>query len=289
MMSSRSPTNGLHDTSVSYIRSVYRLLIVSLLYLFALPKGTAIAQTRPAVTRVATTLSATDSIRMVLVRGGTFDMGSTRNASEQPVHSVTVGSFYMSIYEITQEQWEVVTGYNYSSYRNCRQCAMEGVSWNEVQLFLEELNRRTGKHHRLPTEAEWEYAARGGHYMSNYLYSGSNNILDVASRVSEGMPEAARRTQVVGQHRPNDLGIYDMNGNLQEWCSDWYDEHYYGKREANNPKGPTSGIARVYRGGFYASYPQFMTNTCRRQDPEHYAVPSSNWPTLGFRIVRDVD
>lgn len=250
---------------------------------------TVMAQNRTANTRIATRLNSTDSIRMVLVRGGTFEMGSNRNAAEQPVHSVTVGSFYMSIYEITMEQWEVVTGYNYSSYRNCRQCAMEGVSWNEVQVFLEELNRRTGKHHRLPTEAEWEYAARGGHYQSNYMYSGSNNIRNVSSVYSEGMPEAARRTQPVGQYRPNELGIYDMNGNLQEWCNDWYDEHYYEKREANNPKGPSSGIAKVYRGGFYASYPQFMTNTCRRQEPEHYALPSSNWPTLGFRIVRDVD
>ncbi len=215
-------------------------------------------------------------------------MGSNRNATEQPVHRVSVSSFYMGTYEVTQEQWSVVTGYNYSNYSKCRTCAMEGVSWLQVQEFIEELNRRTGKHFRLPTEAEWEYAARGGHYQSNYLYSGSNNINDVAQYFGESIPEGMRRPQPVGRKKPNDLGIYDMSGNVLEWTNDWYDEHYYRTSESNNPKGPATGRVKVYRGGYFASYAEYMTNTCRHQDPEHLSVPSSNWPTMGFRLACDM-
>ena len=224
-----------------------------------------------------------DSIELVLIRGGTFTMGSNNNENEQPMHPVTVNSFYMSIYEITVEQWIAIMGNNLT-ISDCNKCPINLISWNDVQEALARLSKKSGKQYRLPTEAEWEYAARGGAYSKHYRYCGSNDIDEVAYVFYQD-------PYPVGQKKPNELGLYDMSGNVWEMCSDWYDENYYKQKATDNPKGPASGKYKVIRGGFYHSYPFTMTPTYRSigNDPDHLPLPSSRWKTLGFRVVRECE
>mgnify|MGYP001347239307 CR=1 FL=1 len=218
-------------------------------------------------------------IEMVLITGGTFKMGSSLGAkSEMPVHSVNVNDFFLSIYEITHNQWFFVMGSNHSSYKGCNECPVSNINWNEVQDFLKKINESTGKKYRLPTEAEWEYAARGGIYSKNYEYSGSNNVEEVAffEKNSENT------IKPVGQKMPNELGIYDMSGNVWEWCSDWYSRTYYSESPLNNPKGPLSGNLRSLRGGSWYSEPKHMTVFYRSSGD-----PNNRNPGIGFRIALD--
>ena len=198
------------------------------------------------------------SFEMVYVEGGTFEMGATTEqggdtwGDEYPVHSVTLDGYYIGKYEVTQELWEAVMGSN-PSYFNGSQNPVERVSWNDCQEFISRLNSLTGRTFRLPTEAEWEYAARGGNKSRHYKYSGSNNIDDVAWYDDN----TGRKTHPVGTKSANELGIYDMSGNVFEWCSDWYDYDYYSSGAQTNPQGPSTGSYRVLRGGSgddFASY-----------------------------------
>jgi formylglycine-generating enzyme required for sulfatase activity len=187
-------------------------------------------------------------IEMVYVKGGTFQMGSNDGDSdEKPVHTVTVSDFYIGKYEVTQKQWREIMGNNPSNFKNCDNCPVEMVSWNDVQEFIKKLNQKTGKNYRLPTEAEWEYAARGGSQSRGYKYAGSNNIGEVAWYDDN----SSSKTHAVGGKKPNELGIYDMSGNVYEWCSDWYGNYSAGSQR--NPQGPTSGTIRVLRGGGWGS------------------------------------
>lgn len=203
------------------------------------------------------------SFTMVYVEGGTFTMGATSEQGsdawddEKPVHSVTLSSFYIGQTEVTQELWEAVMGSN-PSYFNGAKRPVEKVSWDDCQEFIRKLNAKTGKQFRLPTEAEWEYAARGGNKTKDYKYSGSNNIDDVAWYIDN----SGSTTHDVATKRANELGIYDMSGNVFEWCSDWYDYiiiNYYSSSPSTNPQGPTSGFYRVYRGGSWG----FNAGICR--------------------------
>ena len=162
------------------------------------------------------------------------------------------------------------------SFKGCDQCPVEGVSWNDVQEFITKLKRKTNKTYRLPTEAEWEYAARGGNKSRGYTYSGSNSVGDVAW-YSEN---SGSQTHPVGQKQANELGIYDMTGNVWEWCGDWYDSDYYKGSPAFNPEGPSSGSYRVSRGGGWGNYPR----SCRTSH-RGYNTPGARLDYLGFRLV----
>ncbi len=190
------------------------------------------------------------SFEMVYVEGGSFDMGATfeqgRDAYEKPVHSVTLSDYYIGRCEVTQELWEAVMGSNPSEFKGAKN-PVESVSWNDCQNFIKKLNSLTGRTFRLPTEAEWEYAARGGNQSSHYKYSGSGNIDDVAWHYGT----SGGSTHAVGTKSPNELGIYDMSGNVWEWCSDWYG--FYSAGAQTNPQGPSSDSCRVLRGGSWGN------------------------------------
>ena len=183
---------------------------------------------------------------MVFVKGGTFTMGATAEqgsdaeSDEKPTHSVTVSDFYIGKYEVTQAQWRSVMGKNPSCFSGDNN-PVETVSWNDIQKFIKKLNTKTGKRFRLPTEAEWEYAARGGNQSKGYKYSGSNSISEVAWYKDN----SNSKTHPVGQKRPNELGIYDMTGNVCEYCQDWYGS--YSSSSQTNPTGPSSGNGHVLR------------------------------------------
>ena len=190
------------------------------------------------------------SFRMIKVEGGTFRMGSADDESdEQPEHDVTLDSYYIGQTEVTQNLWEVVMGNN-PSYFEGNQMPVENVSWNDCQAFITKLNQLTGKRFRLPTEAEWEYAARGGKFHEKTNYSGNEDV----DRVAWYWGNSSEKTHPVKMKLPNALGIYDMSGNVMEWCNDWYDENYFVESPPKNPLGPSSGEKRVIRGGSWLSY-----------------------------------
>ena len=198
---------------------------------------------------------------MVYVEGGTFTMGATSEQGgdaydwEKPAHSVTLSSYYMGETEVTQALWEAVMGSNPSEFKGSNR-PVECVSWNDCQEFIRKLNAKTGKSFRLPSEAEWEYAARGGNRSQGYKYSGSDNIYDVAWYSDN----SGYTTHPVASKRPNELGLYDMSGNVWEWCSDWYGT--YSSSAQSNPTGPSSGSGRVRRGGSWNS----SARRCRVSD-----------------------
>ena len=169
---------------------------------------------------------------------------------EKPAHEVTVSSFYIGKYEVTQKEWVAIMDNNPSHFRPLQffiprgnDFPVERVCWADVQEFITKLNAITGKKFRLLTEAEWEYAARGGNRSKNYKYSGSDHIDEVAW-YSENSDAT---THAVGTKQPNELGIYDMTGNVWEWCNDWYG--IYTEEAQTNPQGPTKGSYRIVRGG----------------------------------------
>ena len=191
-------------------------------------------------------------IKMIKVEGGTFTMGATpeqgndAGRNEKPAHQVTLSSFMIGQTEVTQELWQAVMGGNPSHFKGAK-LPVECVSWNDCQEFIKKLNQLTGKRFRLPTEAEWEYAARGGAKSKGYKYSGSDNLDDVWYGDNSG-----GKTHAAGTKRPNELGLYDMSGNVGEWCQDRYGD--YSSSAQTNPQGPTSGSYRVSRGSCWYSH-----------------------------------
>ena len=218
-------------------------------------------------------------IEMVWVSGGTFTMGATSEQgsdaydSEKPAHSVTLSGYYIGKYEVTQKLWKAVMGRNPSNFTGDN-LPVERVSWNEVQEFIRKLNQLTGKSYRLPTEAEWEYAARGGSNSRGYKYSGSDNVGSVAWYNDN----SGSTTHPVGSKSPNELGIYDMSGNVREWCQDWYGD--YSSSSQRNPQGSASGSCRVSRGGSWLS-------NARRCRVSYRGInsPDDRGRHLGFRLV----
>ncbi len=227
---------------------------------------------------------------IVYVKGGTFQMGATSeqgsdyDSDERPVHSVTLSDYYIGKFEVTQGLWEKVMG---TTIRQQRDKANSGwplygvgsnypmyyVNWKEAQEFCKKLSQLTGKTYVLPTEAQWEYAARGGVKSKGYKYSGSNTIDDVAWYRSN-----SSSTNPVGRKQANELGLYDMSGNVWEWCSDWYG--FYSSESQSNPIGSLTGSNRVLRGGSWNDH----AGTCRVSN-RYYYLPSVRYADSGFRVV----
>ena len=236
---------------------------------------------------------------MVFVKGGTFTMGCTDEQGsdctdyEKPTHQVTVSDYYIGKYEVTQGLWKKVMGNNPSQFINCGDdCPVENVSWNDCQEFISKLNQLTGKRFRLPTEAEWEYAARGGREVARNVqlqtkYAGSNALGEVAwyeqnSDVNYpgGYEYKGRKkgTHTVGTKKPNALGIYDMSGNVWEWCNDWFGD--YSSGGVSNPKGASTGSHRVIRGGSW-----YRDSSDDRVSYRYYIIPGKRYYSCGLRLV----
>jgi len=218
---------------------------------------------------------------MVLVEGGAFTMGEDKEA-----HKVTLSSFYIGKYEVTQALWKAIMGNNPSHFKG-NNLPVETVSWDDVQEFIKKLNAKTGKQYRLPTEAEWEYAARGGNKSKGYKYSGSNNPDEVAwynTSFDTTTPIDHRKihTHPIGTKKPNELGIYDMSGNVMEWCNDYDQSSPYPKKPQTNaqtnPQGPASGNSRVRRSSDYS----FDAVDVYTSSP---TSPDFRDPSTGFRLA----
>lgn len=249
-------------------------------------------------------------LEMIWVAGGSFDMGSNSSdaySNEQPVHRVTLDGYWIGKYEVTQAQYKTIMGANPSMWKGDT-FPVEKVNWNDCREFIREINSRTGSlgiTFSLPTEAQWEYAARGGAKSRGYKYSGSDDLDDVAWYISnsgdkylsnsimEGLAKASKweeyrakrdeshcKTHIVGQKQFNELGLYDMSGNVWEWCADWYDSKYYSKSPKRNPENSTLASVRVLRGGSWFSH----SRHCRSAYRYGYG-PDGRGRRSGFRLV----
>lgn len=266
----------------------------------------------PGIEEPLTLKERVDSL-MVKVEGGTFMMGQTTDGlvtfgtkaesdaaddnsprpDELPLHNVTVSDFEISKYEVTQGLWKEVMGttspsWSATTFGEDDERAMDGVSWDDAVRFISRLNELTGGQWRLPTEAEWEYAARGGKMTRNYRYSGSNNVAEVGWFKEDGIECVSN----VGRKMPNELGLYDMSGNAFEWCYDWYAP--YRDKEQIDPKGPSDAnryydyagkkvSAHVLRGGHWQSSSFGLRVSFRTK------IPTTNYkPKAGFRLARGI-
>ncbi len=233
---------------------------------------------------------------MVLVEGGTFQMGSSTGDlfGRKPAHTAAVSSFYMGKYEVTQAEWRAVMGNNPALWIGLRS-PVESITWYDAVKYCNKRSRMEGltpcysgsgqdivcdfeaDGYRLPSETEWEYAAKGGVLSRNYKYSGSNNPDEVAWY----QKNTGFSAEAVGLKKPNELGIYDMTGNVWEWCWDWCDEGYYKHSPRSNPRGPASGVRRAVRGGAVTVDAGTITNVFRLAWKPHHA-----YRFIGFRVVR---
>ena len=216
---------------------------------------------------------------MVYVEGGTFTMGASSEQgsdaydNEKPTHQVTLSSFSIGKYEVTQEEWQAVMGNNPSAFKGAKR-PVELVSWNDCHEFIRKLNAMTGKQFRLPTEAEWEYAARGGNNSRGYKYATSDNL----DRVAWYDRNSGRKTHDVGHKLPNELGLYDMSGNVYEWCQDR--DGSYNSNSQTNPSGPSSGSLRVCRGGGWEFSAMFCSVSYRNS-----SITGDTGDNLGLRLA----
>ncbi len=234
------------------------------------------------------------TFEMIKVDGGTFTMGGTSEqgsdaeSDEKPTHSVTLSDYYIGKYEVTQALWEAVLGNNPSNYKGSTK-PVEMVSWDDCKNFISKLNsllssQLGGKRFALPTEAQWEFAARGGKKSQGYKYAGSNTIDNVAwytvNSYDKGSNHPDYGTHTVGTKSPNELGLYDMSGNVWEWCQDWYSSSSYSSSSQTNPTGASSGSYRVFRGGSWLNYAGGCRVSFRAR-----RTPSDRKYYLGFRVV----
>ncbi len=215
--------------------------------------------------------------KMIRIEGGTFQMGATpelgsdTDDDEKPVHSVTLDTYLIGETEVTQELWKSVMGDNPSYFKGAKN-PVEMVSWDDCKIFIKKLNALTGQQFRLPTEAEWEFAARGGNKSQHFKYAGSNTLDDVAWYLG------CDKTYPVGIKQRNELGLWDMTGNVWEWCEDWYGD--FSSSAQSNPKGPAQGTYRVNRGGGWGSSPE----SCHVSNRD-YTDPKTPWNIIGLRLA----
>lgn len=219
------------------------------------------------------------NIELVKVEAGNFTMGATSakekpDDNEKPAHEVSLSrNYYIGKYEVTQEVWKAVMGNNPSKFKGTN-LPVEMVSWKDCLKFIAKLNRMTGLQFRLPTEAEWEYAARGGNKSKGYQYCGSDNLTEIAWYNEN----SGNRTHPVGTKKANELGIYDMSGNVMEWCQDWFG--YYAGSSKKDPVGPYTGTFRINRGGCWLSYPWYCRSLSRNKQS-----PNDSYFNLGLRLA----
>lgn len=238
-----------------------------------------------------------ETIEMVLVEGGTFNMGCTPEQeedaldNEKPVHSESVESFYIGKYEVTQKLWNAVLGTEYNNSHNtkCEDCPVENVSWDDAQAFIARLTILTKKKFRLPTDIEWEYASRGGNRSKGYKYSGSNNINEVGwyiENYQENSYGDKRTTHAVGLKQSNELGLYDMSGNVWEWCDNLYQKEYVQNNKNVHTGWPFPGthlyFRRIIRGGSWGGEATGCRVSCIDYDFESYKDEYG-----GFRLVME--
>ena len=219
---------------------------------------------------------------MVEIKGGNFIMGNSKSGSvDELEHPVTVSSLFFSKLEVTQHQWEIIMGYNPSIHRSCPTCPVENVSWEEVMKFIRKLNVISNRKFRLPTEAEWEYVCRLGGKAEVEQAGGQEEYI---RKTAWYFSNADKRTHPVGIRQPNVAGVFDLMGNVSEWCLDWYSANYY-KEEFNrlNPEGPPLGKEKVIRGGNYKDY----AGDRFRPSFRNKKSPVEKGSELGFRLVMD--
>jgi formylglycine-generating enzyme required for sulfatase activity len=215
--------------------------------------------------------------------GATAEQGTSDPwTDERPIHEVTLSTFSIGQTEVTQALWQAVMGSNPSHFTGNLNRPVEMVSWEDCQTFITQLNQMTGRNFRLPTEAEWEYAARGGKQSQGYKYAGSNDVSEVAwwdtnacDGVGTDSPDYG--THAVATLQANELGLYDMSGNVWEWCQDWYDR--YSSDPQTNPTGPETGTQRVYRGGSWLNY----ARNCRVSSRYHWTMNGAD--NIGLRLA----
>ena len=264
------------------MKSINSLVALFLLAACSNPVKHATAEEERTVNVVETETNMTVTIdevtfKMIHVESGVFQMGSNDGYDrEKPIHQVTLDSFSIGETEVTQDLRNAVMGSNPSEFKGCKH-PVENISWNDCQTFIAKLNELTGKTFRLPTEAEWEFAARGGNKSKGYTYSGSNTINEVAWYFSN----CSNMTRVVATKAPNELGLYDMSGNVYEWCQAWESSNYYSISPENSPIGPSSGSFRVIRGGSWYGDDATVCRVAYRCS----GLPADTDSTIGFRLA----
>ncbi len=221
-------------------------------------------------------------MEFILVKEGNFNMGDEFKdgfKEEQPVHQVYLSNYYIGKYEVTQQEWKKIDKYNPSKYKN-DSLPVERVSWETVNEFIEKLNQQDKKYrYRLPTEAEWEKAAKGGNKGLKTKYAGSNNLFKVGFFIED----SPMSPSAVGKLAPNELEIYDMSGNVSEWCADWYSAKYYAYSPTKNPKGSNKKGGKVIRGGSWYG----INSDARVTDRDYEGIDFAN-DILGFRLVLEI-
>jgi formylglycine-generating enzyme required for sulfatase activity len=263
-----------------YLKNIYYLLLFLVCFLFTPGCKKGSNPTEPVTS---------SSLEMIAVQGGTFSMGNiSGNTDEKPVHSATVSSYSIGKYEVTQKQWKEIVHWKQGnaaaplnpdpSSNKGENLPVESVNRDEIQTWIGYVNEKEGTlTYRLPTEAEWEFAARGGTKSHGYTYSGSNTIDDVAWYNGN----SGKKIHMVGTKGANELGLYDMSGNVWEWCSDLYD--VYSADAQSNPTGPAEGFLQVLRGGAWSD----DVNGLCRVTSRGYSVPSDRYGNIGFRLLRE--
>jgi formylglycine-generating enzyme len=232
---------------------------------------------KPTKENIKTVSDPTTGMQLVFVKGGCYQMGSPDFTDAKP-HQVCLSDFYMGKYEVTQSQWEKVhMDFNPSRFKQCGpDCPVDSVSWDLAQEFIRKLNTQSGKQYRLPTEAEWEYVARSGGKDEKWAGTSDETAL---GRYAWYDKNSDKTTHKVGLKKANGLGLYDMSGNVWEWCQDWYNESYYDDSPKDNPPGPDNGEKRVLRGGEWLKDDKFAQAAAR------YKNNPSRSTFYGFRLL----